>query len=71
MMGGIILSREIFTCSQQSKKDIQMVDEEDLFHRLRELLNEIPVRELRKVFDIWIKHLTAVTRGMEATDFEE
>jgi hypothetical protein len=42
---------------------IQMVDEEDLFYRLRKLLNEIPVRELRKVFDSWIKRLTAVIRG--------
>jgi hypothetical protein len=47
--------------------DTQMVGETDLFYRLRELLNEIPVRELRKVFDTWIKRLTAVTRGMETT----
>jgi hypothetical protein len=40
-----------------------MADEEDLFYRLRELLNEIPFRELRKVFDTWVKRLTAVTRG--------
>jgi hypothetical protein len=48
-----------------------MVDEEDLFYRLRELLNEIPVQQLRKVFDTWIKRLMAVTRGMEATYLEE
>jgi hypothetical protein len=51
--------------------DIQIVDEEDFFYRLRELLNEMPVRELRKVFDTWIERLTAVTRGMEATCLEE
>jgi hypothetical protein len=27
-----------------------MVGEDDLFHRLQELLNEIPIKELRKVF---------------------
>jgi hypothetical protein len=40
-----------------------MIDEEDLFSRLRELLNEIPVRELRKIFDPWIKRFTAVAQG--------
>jgi hypothetical protein len=48
-----------------------MVDEEDSFSRLRELLNEIPLRELRKVFGTCFKHLTAVTQGMEATYLEE
>jgi transposase len=42
---------------------IQMAKEEDLFYQLRELLNEILVRELSKVFDTWIKRPTAVTRG--------
>jgi transposase len=48
-----------------------MADEKDLFYWLRELLNEIPVRELPKVFDTWIKRLTAVTRGIEATYLQE
>jgi hypothetical protein len=63
----------IFTCSQQSKKTSRYSDgrEEELFYRLRELLNEIPIRELRKVFDTWIKSLPAVTPGMGATYLEE
>jgi hypothetical protein len=44
-----------------------MVDEEDLFYRLQELLNDIPIRELRKVFIAWNKRLVDVSRGMEAT----
>jgi hypothetical protein len=40
-----------------------MVDEAGFFYRLPELLNEIPVRELKKVFDTWTKRLMAVTRG--------
>jgi hypothetical protein len=53
----------LFPTIKERLTDIQTVDEEDLFSRLRELLNEIPVRELRKVFDTWIKRLMAVTRG--------
>jgi hypothetical protein len=53
----------LFSTIKEKLTDIQMVHEEDLCYRLPELLNEIPVRELRKVFDIWIKRLTAVTRG--------
>jgi hypothetical protein len=53
----------LFPTIKEILTDIQMVDGEDLFYRLCELLNEIPVRELRKVFDTWIKRLTAVTRG--------
>jgi hypothetical protein len=61
----------LFPTSKERLTDVQMIDEEDLFYRLRELLNEIPVRELRMLFDTWIKRLTAVTRGMEATYLEE
>jgi hypothetical protein len=57
----------LFPTIKERLTDIQMADEEDLLCRLRELLNEIPVRELRKLFDPWIKRPTAVTRGMEAT----
>jgi hypothetical protein len=53
----------LFPTIKERLTDIQMVDEEDLFSRLRELLNEIRVRELRKAFDTWIKRLTGVTRG--------
>jgi hypothetical protein len=41
-------------------KDIEMVDEKDLFYRLQELLNDIPIRVLRKVFTVWIKRLVNV-----------
>jgi hypothetical protein len=61
----------LFPTIKERLTDIRMVDEEDLFCRFRELLNEIPVRELRKVFDTRIKRLTDVTRGMEATYLEE
>jgi hypothetical protein len=44
-------------------KDIKMVYEEDLFYRLQELLNDIPIRELRKVFTAWIKRLVDVSKG--------
>jgi hypothetical protein len=53
----------LFLTIKEKPTDIQMVDEKDLFYRLRELLNRIPVRELRKVFDPWIKRLMAVNRG--------
>jgi histone-lysine N-methyltransferase SETMAR len=61
----------LFPTIKERLTDIQMVGEEDLFDPLRKLLNEIPVRELRKVFDTWIERLTAVTRGMEVTYLEE
>jgi hypothetical protein len=44
-----------FLTVKEKLKDIEMVDEEDLFYRLQELLNDIPIRELRKVFTAWIK----------------
>jgi hypothetical protein len=47
-------------------KHIEMADEEDLFYRLQELLNDIPIRELRKVFAAWINRLVDVSKGMEA-----
>jgi hypothetical protein len=53
----------LFPTIEERLTDIQMVDEEDPFYRLRELLNEIPVRELRKVPDTWIKRLLAITRA--------
>jgi hypothetical protein len=44
-------------------KNIEMVDEEDLFYRLQDLLNDIPIRELRTVFTAWIKRLVDVSKG--------
>jgi hypothetical protein len=45
----------VISDSERKPKDIEMVDEKDLFCRLQELLNDIPIRELRKVFTAWIK----------------
>jgi hypothetical protein len=43
-----------------------MVDEENLSYRLQEILNDIPIRELRTVFTARIKRLIGVGKGMEA-----
>jgi hypothetical protein len=53
----------LFSTIKERLTDIQMVGEEDVFDQLRELLNEIAVRELTKVFSTWIKRPTAVTRS--------
>jgi hypothetical protein len=53
----------LFPTIKKRLTDIQMVDEEDLFYRLGKLLNEIPVRQLRKIFNTWIKLLRAATQG--------
>jgi hypothetical protein len=34
-----------------------MVDENDLFQQLQERLNEIPIKELHKIFGAWINRL--------------
>jgi histone-lysine N-methyltransferase SETMAR len=44
-------------------KDIEMVDEEDLLNRLKEILNEIPRKGLDKVFRTWINWLMMVSGG--------
>jgi hypothetical protein len=44
-------------------KDIEMVDEEDLFNRLKEILDEIPQKELNKVFGAWINRLMTASGG--------
>jgi hypothetical protein len=41
-------------------KDIGVVDEEDLFNRLKEILNEIPRKELDIVFGAWSNQLMTV-----------
>jgi hypothetical protein len=48
---------------KEKLKDIEMVDEEDLFYRLQERLSDIPIRELRNVFNAWIKRLIDVSKG--------
>jgi histone-lysine N-methyltransferase SETMAR len=40
----------LFPTVKEKLKDIGMVDGEDLFYGLQELLNDIPIRELHKVF---------------------
>jgi hypothetical protein len=40
-----------------------MVDEEDLFYPLKDLLNRILRRDLAKVFGTWINCLMAVSQG--------
>jgi hypothetical protein len=53
----------LFPAVKEKLKDIKMVDEEDLFYQLQELLNDTPIRELRKVFAGWIKRLVDVSKG--------
>jgi hypothetical protein len=55
----------LFSTVKAKLKDIEMVDEGDLFYRLQELLNDL-IRELRKVFTAWIKRLVDASKGMEA-----
>jgi hypothetical protein len=38
----------LFPGVKEKLKNIRMVDEDDLFDRLQELLNEIPIKELDK-----------------------
>jgi hypothetical protein len=55
-----------FSCSpiiKEKLKDIRMVDEGALFHRLHELLKAIPRKELDKVFGTWIHRLMIVSQG--------
>jgi hypothetical protein len=47
---------------KEKLKDIQMVDEEDLFHRLQEILNNICHQQLDKVFGTWINRFMIVSR---------
>jgi hypothetical protein len=53
----------LFPTVTEKLKDIEMVDEEDLFYQLQEVLNDIPNRELRTVFTAWIKRLFDVSKG--------
>jgi hypothetical protein len=47
----------LFLTIKAKPKDIQMVDEKDLFYRLQEILNSISRKELDKVVDTWINRL--------------
>jgi hypothetical protein len=53
----------LFPTIKEKPKDIQMVDEEDLFYRLQQILNSISRKELDKVFDTWINRLMIGSRG--------
>jgi hypothetical protein len=48
---------------KEKRKDPKMVDEEDLVYRLQELLNDIPIRELCKVFTARIKRFVDASKG--------
>jgi hypothetical protein len=53
----------LFSTIKAKLKNFEMIDEEDLFHRLQELLNGISRKELDKVFAIWINWLMIVSQG--------
>jgi hypothetical protein len=53
----------LFPTVKERLKDIEIVDEEDLFNRLKEILNEIPRKELDTVFGAWINRLLTVSGG--------
>jgi histone-lysine N-methyltransferase SETMAR len=57
----------LFPRAKEKLLDIAVVDEDDLFYRLQEILNEIPAAELRQVFQNWMKPFGDISRGMEAT----
>jgi hypothetical protein len=48
---------------ERKVENIWMVDEDNLSHRLQDLLNEIAVKEFRKVFGAWINRLLDVSQG--------
>jgi hypothetical protein len=56
----------LFPTAKEKPKDIEMVNEEDLFSRLQELLNDIPIRELRKIVTALTKGLVDMSQGMDA-----
>jgi transposase len=53
----------LFPSIKEKLKNIRIVEEDALFHRLQELLNEIPIKELRKAFDTCINRLLDVSQG--------
>jgi hypothetical protein len=54
---------DLFPTIKEKPKAIQMVGKEDLFYRLRDMLNSISRKELDKVFDTWINRFMIVSRG--------
>jgi transposase len=40
----------LFLSMKEKLTNIRMVDEDNFFHRVQDFLNEIPVKDLRKVF---------------------
>jgi hypothetical protein len=55
---------------KENLKNIGTVDEAEIFHRLQELLNAIPINELRKVSGAWINLLLDANLGIEAIYFD-
>jgi hypothetical protein len=53
----------LFPTLKERLKDLEMVDEEDLFNRLKEILNKIRHKELDKVFGTWINRLITASGG--------
>jgi hypothetical protein len=53
----------LFPTIKERLKNIQMVEEEDLFYRLQELLNGISCKELDQVVGTWINRLMIVSHG--------
>jgi hypothetical protein len=53
----------LFPAVKEKLKDIEMVNEENLSYRLRELLDDIPIRELNQVLTAWIPRLVDVSKG--------
>jgi hypothetical protein len=53
----------LFRTVKEKLQNVQMIDEEDLFHRLQELSNDISRKELDKVFGTWINRFKIVSQG--------
>jgi hypothetical protein len=53
----------LFPTVKEPVKDIEMIEEEHLFNRLKEILNEIPHKELDKIVGAWINRLTRASEG--------
>jgi hypothetical protein len=56
----------LFPTIKEKQKDIQMVDEEDLFYWLQEILNSISGKKSDRFFDTSINQPMIVSRDHEA-----
>jgi hypothetical protein len=56
----------LFRTAKERLKNIQMVDEEDLFCQLQELLNGICHKHLDQILGRWINRLMIVSQGDRA-----